>query len=108
MPLDAYGRLPVNLNGDGWHETVRGAPVGDRPGDVLDRFGQPVGAVPGRVAMARKILGRPGEQLVVYAPNAALQSVGNAHAEDTPAALERYASRYYRTCRAGGVLLGGR
>ena len=107
LRFDPYGTMPVDLNGDGRHELVRGAPVGDDPGDVLDRFGRPVGTVPGRAALARKLGDYPGEQILVYSPDGEVSIVGDANAEDTDAAKTRYANRYYRTCRQGGGLLGG-
>jgi len=107
LPFDAYGTIPVDLNGDGRHEIVRGLPVGDNPGEVLDRFGNNVGTVPGYVAMARKFADLPGEQMLVYNSQGVVSLIGDKNAEDSQSAKNRYSSPFYRTCREGGILLGG-
>ncbi|MBD3391893.1 MAG: hypothetical protein GF418_07485 [Chitinivibrionales bacterium] len=107
IAFDPYGTLPVDLNGDGRHEIVRGLAVGDNPGDVLDRYGAPAGQVNGRVALARKMGDYPGEQILVYSPDGEVSLTRDAAAKDSDEALARYANPYYRTCRDGGVLLGG-
>jgi len=46
--------IPVALNGDGFHELVRGAASGD--GEVLDRAGVHAGSAGGAVAMTSKLV----------------------------------------------------
>jgi hypothetical protein len=107
LDFDPYGTVPVDLNGDGRHEIVRGFPVGDNPGEVFDRFGKPVGTVPGRVAITRKLGNFAGEQMLVYSPNGEISIIGDKAAEDNDVGQARYTNRYYRTCRDGVLLLGG-
>ena len=103
VAFDPYRTIPVDLNGDGRHELVRGVPGGD--GAVHDRHGRPCGKVEGTVALARKMLGRPGEQVLVYLPDGTVRVVGDAAAEDGAAARARYANPYYRAnaWAVGGV-----
>lgn len=96
-PLDlgfsTYRTLPVDLNGDGLHELVRGIPGGD--GEVLDRRGNRVGAAGGPVAMACRFMDHAGEQVLSYRPDGTLQVWADRNAEDSEAARARYAHPYY-------------
>lgn len=103
LPFSVYHTIPVDVNGDGLHELVRGIPGGN--GDVLDRDGNVVGSVGGPVAMACKFLDRPGEQLLAYYPDGAVRVWGDRNAEDTDAALARYAHPFYQVNRSRA--LGG-
>jgi len=47
--------------------------------------------------MASKFLDLPGEQLLAYAPDGTLRIWADRNAEDSPAALARYAHPFYRT-----------
>jgi hypothetical protein len=93
LPFGVYGTLPVDLNGDGYHELVRGIAGGD--GAVLDRAGRALGTVSGTVALACKFMDRPGEQLLVYDKEGTLRVWGDRAAEDGPEALDRYAHPFY-------------
>ncbi len=93
LPFDPYGTLPVDLNGDGYHELVRGIPGQD--GTVLDRHGHVLGSVGGPAALLGKLLDRPGEQVLTYSPDGTIQIWGDRHAHDTPAARARYESPLY-------------
>jgi hypothetical protein len=97
LPLDVYRTLPVDLNGDGYHELVRGVPGGD--GVVLDRQGRELGRVPGTVAMLSKICDHPGEQVLVYRPDGVIEVWADADAQDTDRALARYTHPFYWTNR---------
>ena len=97
LPFSVYGTLPVDLNGDGLHELVRGIPGGD--GEVLDREGRPLGSVGGTVALACRFLDHPGEQILAYYPDGALRVWGDRRAEDSPAARARYAHPFYAANR---------
>jgi hypothetical protein len=96
-PLDlgfsTYGTIPVDLNGDGRHELVRGR--ASRDGEVLDRHGNPIGDIGGPTAMASKFLDRPGEQLLAYYPDGMLRVWADRNAQDSPEALARYARPLY-------------
>lgn len=97
LPFSVYRTMPVDLNGDGYHELVRGMPGGD--GEVLDRSGRSLGTVGGTVAMATKFLSRPGEQILSFRPDGTVTIWADAHAEDSPEAEARYAHPYYKACQ---------
>ncbi|MFE5324360.1 hypothetical protein ACFQ88_37485 [Paenibacillus sp. NPDC056579] len=102
VPFSVYRTIPVDINGDGYHELVRGMPGGD--GSLFDRHGRMLGNVGGTVAMASRFLDLPGEQLLSFRPDGTVQMWADRNAEDGPAAAERYAHPYYRSCqRAYGV-----
>ena len=107
----AYRTTPVDLNGDGLHEFVRGQPSGD--GEVLDRRGKRTGSVGGAVAMAGKFMDLPGEQLLSYHQDGKLRIWADANAVDTDAALGRYGHPFYQLNQRFGatgynlVSLGG-
>jgi hypothetical protein len=94
LPFSVYQTVPVDLNGDGVHELVRGIPGGD--GAVLDRHGNQFGSVGGSIAMASKLLDHPGEQVLSYRPDGTVRIWGDRNASDSPKALARYAHPFYR------------
>lgn len=93
LPFSVYRTMPVDLNGDGCHELVRGLPGGD--GEVLDRDGTVVGTVGGTVAMASRFLDLPAEQLLVYYPDGTARFWLDRNAAASPHALERYRHPFY-------------
>ena len=93
LSFSVYGTLPVDLNGDGYHELVRGIPGQD--GAVLDRRGNALGCVGASVAMLSKFLDHPGEQLLAYHPDGTLQVWGDRKAQDSRQALARYTHPLY-------------
>jgi hypothetical protein len=93
LPFSTYRTIPVDLNGDGFHEIVRGAPSGD--GEVLDRFGRRIDSVGGPVAMASKFLDLPGEQLLSYQQDGKVRVWADRNAQDGHVAAARYASPLY-------------
>ena len=95
LPYSTLGVLPVDLDGDGCHELVGGLDEGD--GKVFDRLGKPLGAVGGSLALASKFLDRPGEQLLTFYPDGTLRIWADQNAEDSEAALARYAHPFYKT-----------
>jgi hypothetical protein len=90
----AYTSIPVDLNGDGRHELVKGYFEGD--GTVLDGQGRVLGNIGGLAAMASKFIDHPGEQILSYAPDGTVRVWVDRHAHDTPAARRRYAHPFYR------------
>jgi len=94
-PVSVYLTLPVDLDGDGYHELVRGGPGGD--GAVFDRHGAQLGSVGGAVSLAQKFCDRPGEQLLVFKPDGAVEIWADLDAQDSPAALSRYEHPFYKT-----------
>jgi hypothetical protein len=97
LPYSIYRTIPVDLNGDGYHELVRGMPGGD--GDIFDRHGNKYGSVGGTVAMANKFLDLPGEQLLSFRPDGTVQIWADRNAEDQAEALQRYSHPFYKACQ---------
>ena len=94
LGFSVYRTLPVDLDGDGCHELVRGVPGGD--GEVLDRDGRTLGTIRGTVAMASKFLDRPGEQVLAFEGDGTLRAWADANARDGEEALARYAHPFYK------------
>ncbi|MCR8631387.1 hypothetical protein [Paenibacillus radicis (ex Xue et al. 2023)] len=112
LPYSTFDTAPIDLNGDGFHEIVYGVSAGNAR--VIDRFGNPIKELGGRIVMASKIIDHPGEQLLVYHKSGKVQIWGDVNAQDTPEALERYANPFYKfnqkyptkdyvMCMLGGV-----
>lgn len=96
MPFDPYQTVPVDLNGDGLHELVRGTRHdGNCSGEVIDGRGRVLGSVGGPVALASKILNQPGEQLLTYAHDGTIRIWADADAVDSETALRRYSNPFY-------------
>lgn len=93
----AYKTMPVDLDGDGCHEFVRGAAGGD--GTIFGADGNKLGTVGGAVALLCKITPHDGEQLLSYHADGRLRLWVNSTASDTPAARARYAHRFYAANR---------
>lgn len=88
-----YTTIPVDLDGDGYHELVRGYFEGD--GTVLDAGGREVGRTHGHAALVSKFTRHPGEQILTYARDGKVRIFRDIHAQDTPEALARYRHRFY-------------
>jgi len=101
MPWSAYRALPVDLDGDGRHEFVRGAASGD--GALWDADGRSLGSVGGPVAMIQKVLPNPGEQLLSYHPDGRLQLWGIKEDEEEPEARLRFEDAFIRANRRLGA-----
>jgi hypothetical protein len=97
LPYSVYRTVPVDLNGDGFHELVRGIPGGD--GEVFDRKGNTLGTVGGTVAMASKFLDLPGEQLLMFYPDGRIKIWADANAVDSEEAKARYAHPFYASAQ---------
>jgi hypothetical protein len=102
LPFDVYGTLPVDLNGDGYHELVRGIPGQD--GTVLDRHGQVLGSIGAPAAMLGHVLDRPGEQILAYHADGRIDVWGDRRAEDHPRARARYQGPLYRANQRLGAV----
>jgi hypothetical protein len=94
LPFSTYRTIPVDLNGDGYHELVRGAASGD--GEVLDRNGTTIATVHGAIAMASKFCSHPGEQLLSYHRDGTVRVWADRNAADSDQALARYAHPLYQ------------
>ena len=99
MGFSVYKSMPVDLNGDGYHEIVYGLPAST--GDVRDRFGKLAGNVGGTVALSGKLLSRGGEQLLVFTKDGKISIWYDANARDTEEARARYENPFYE--KAMGV-----
>jgi hypothetical protein len=97
LAFSPYKTIPVDLNGDGLHELVRGAPGGD--GEVLDRHGKAVGHLGGALATACKLMDRPGEQVLSYDDGGTVRIWADRNALDSDAARARYAHPFYQANR---------
>ncbi|ULL18640.1 hypothetical protein DVH26_31825 [Paenibacillus sp. H1-7] len=93
LPYSVYRTVPVDMNGDGYHELVRGIPGGD--GEVFDRLGHSFGHVGGTVAMASKFMNLPGEQILCFYPDGTIRIWADEHAADSDAAKARYVHPFY-------------
>jgi hypothetical protein len=101
LPFASYGTLPVDLNGDGLHEIVRGRASSD--GAVFDRTGREVETTGGPVALVSKFADLPGEQMLSYHEDGTLRVWADANAEDSDLALARYAHPFYAANRRLGA-----
>jgi hypothetical protein len=96
-----YQTIPVDLNGDGYHELVRGIPGGD--GVVLDGRGEEIGRIEGTVALAQKLVDHAGEQILSYTEDGRLLLYADADARDSERAQRRYANSVYQANRRPGA-----
>lgn len=97
LGFDVYTTIPVDLNGDGIHELVKGYFEGS--GEVMDRHGKVLGNIGGLSAMACKFTSMPGEQILSYSKDGWVRIWADVNAKDGPRALSRYAHPYYKTNR---------
>ncbi len=97
LGFDLYTTLPVDLNGDGIHELVKGYFEGN--GDVIDRKGRILGNIGGLSAMASKFTSLPGEQILSYSKSGFVRIWADVNARDNERALKRYANPYYQVNR---------
>ena len=93
LPFSIADTAPVDIDGDGLHEIISGMIGGDA--QIIDRQGNVLKTIGGRIAMASKLLNRPGEQLLTYYPNGDVKIWLDVNAEDSPQALKRYANPFY-------------
>jgi hypothetical protein len=98
LGFPTYETMPIDFNGDGYHELVRGLYQGD--GAVLDAKGKLITTINGRSALFGKIATRhPGEQVVAWRPDGTVQLLADTNAKDSPRALKRYTHPYYQTAK---------
>ncbi|MHC4396508.1 MAG: hypothetical protein ACYS1A_12715 [Planctomycetota bacterium] len=111
LRFSTYKTLPVDLNGDGIHELVKGADKGMSL--IIDGQGKVLGKFKGSVVMASKLIDHPGEQLLCYRPDGMLRILADANAKDNADALWRYNNPFYKASQAltasgsNRILLGG-
>lgn len=111
LGFSIYRTIPVDIDGDGWHELVRGIPGGD--GSLLDAQGTVLGKVEGTVALAQKLNNHPGEQILSYTEDGRILLYADRNAADSKLSLARFANpNYASNCRLGATgsnvsVLGG-
>ena len=93
LGYSVYTTIPVDLNGDGIHELVKGYFEGD--GTILDNSGKILGNIGGASAIASKFTGDQGEQILSYSRDGILRIWMDVNAKDNNAAKERYANPFY-------------
>jgi len=97
LGFNVYTTIPVDLNGDGIHELVKGYFEGD--GTVMDNTGKALGNVGGMTAMASKFTRLPGEQILSYSKDGTITIWADRNAKDSEAAKKRYNHPFYRVNR---------
>jgi hypothetical protein len=111
LKFSVYCTLPVDFNGDGFHELARGIAEGN--GEVLDRTGRVIGKLDGSIVMASKFMNLPGEQVLCYSKDGTISIWSDRNATDNEAANLRYNHPFYKAnqrltaCGYNLVNLGG-
>ncbi len=96
LSFDVLYTIPVDINGDGYHELVRSRPDNDCRGEILYRRGNTVEVIGGGVIMASKFLDLPGEQIMSYYPDGVIRIWADSNARDSKEAITRYKNPLYR------------
>ncbi|SDL32845.1 rhamnogalacturonan lyase family protein [Kriegella aquimaris] len=97
LPFNAYNTVPVDLDGDGYHEFA--CAIGEQAdrkvynisGEVIADLGEKA-----YLAIASKFINLPGEQLLCYYPDGTIKIWADKNAKDSDVALKRYNSPYYK------------
>jgi hypothetical protein len=97
LSYNTFDTAPIDVDGDAMHELVCGVTGGDAR--VIDRFGNPVCTIGGRVALCSKLLDHPGEQILTYYRDGKVKIWGDVNAKDCEAALSRYGHPFYQKNR---------
>ncbi len=94
LGFNTYTTIPVDLNGDGIHELVKGYFEGD--GNVIDREGNILTNIKGLSAMASKFTSLPGEQILSYSKDGIVRIWADKNAADNKQAKARYENPFYK------------
>ncbi len=94
LGFSVYTTIPVDLNGDGVHELVKGYFEGD--GTIFDNSGNVIGNVGGASAIASKFTADPGEQILSCSEDGIVRIWMDRKAKDNKIAKARYANPYYK------------
>lgn len=94
LGFSVYTTIPVDLNGDGIHELVKGYFEGD--GTILDNTGQVIGNIGGASAIASKFTDDDGEQILSCSKDGIVRIWVDRNARDNKIAKERYSNPFYK------------
>lgn len=97
LPYSLFDTAPIDIDGDGIHEILRGVAAGDTY--LLDSNGNQIFHFGGKVAMNSKIMDYPGEQVMLYYSEGMVKIFRDEMAEDMPEAIARYKSPFYQRNR---------
>lgn len=100
LPFKAYNTVPVDLDGDGYHEFA--SALGEQSDrKVYNLQGQSIGYLGDKayIALASKFLNDPGEQILCYYPDGTIRVWGDKNAVDSERAIKRYQHPYYILCQ---------
>lgn len=93
--VPVYRTQPVDIDGDGRHEFIRGSAGAD--GMLFDASGKSLGSLGGPAALLSKVTDTcGGEQILTYAPDGKVTLWGNRTATDSEDARRRYTHPYYK------------
>ena len=93
LPYSLFDTAPIDINGDGLHEILRNVAAGDT--ELIDRDGNRICHLGGKVAMNTKILNFPGEQVMLYYPDGTIRIFRDKNAVDSETAKKRYQLPFY-------------
>jgi len=97
LSFPAYNTIPVDLDGDGYHEFARAfgeqadRNIYDLSGNILANLGESA-----YIAMASKFMNLPGEQLLCYYPDGQVKIFADRKAKDSRLAKQRFENPYYK------------
>lgn len=99
MNVSAAERIPVDINGDGFHELVSASSAATGAA-ILNGRGETVAELPADAFFShasRLLPDRVGEQVVVYQPGGrvAIYGINRPSADDSPAAARRFVHPFY-------------
>lgn len=94
LGFNVYTTIPVDINGDGIHELVKGYFEGE--GTVLDKNGKTIGNIGGLSAMASKFTRLAGEQILSYSKDGIVSIWADKNAIDNQRARDRYNNPFYK------------
>jgi hypothetical protein len=89
----------VDVDGDGYHELVRGIPGGD--GVLFDHHGAERARLGGTVGLTGKFAARPGEQVLTYHADGTVRVWADLEAADTdvarriPGSIQSVENKYW-------------
>lgn len=94
LGFKVYTSIPVDIDGDGIHELVKGYFEGD--GSVIDHKGNLIGNIGGHAAMVSKFTDLQGEQILSYSKDGIVKIWADKNALDTKEAKKRYNHPFYK------------